>query len=109
MDMRWSLAELYSSFDSAEYKADLQEFDRIIIDTNEGIALLMEKKDSLTDVEIIEILEKQIKENIHLSGLVDKLYSFASLTNSTDVKNSESIKYTQLLQSKFVKLTDANV
>ena len=109
MDMRWSLAELYSSFDSAEYQADLQEFDRIIIDTNEGIALLMEKKDSLTDVEIIEILEKQIKENIHLSGLVDKLYSFASLTNSTDVKNSESIKYTQLLQSKFVKLTDANV
>jgi oligoendopeptidase F len=109
MEMRWSLKELYNGFETKEYQDDIAKFDALIIETNEEIKELVERKDCFTLAEIVETIEGVLTTSLDISSVVDKLYSFASLTNSCDVKDNESMKYIQLLEGKFVELTDSNV
>ncbi len=109
MEMRWSLKELYTAFESAEYKRDLGKLDDLIVKTNKDAQHLNENKDNFTKEEVVKALEARLQTSLDISKLADTLYSFASLTNSTNVQDEDSIKYIQLLQSKFIEMTDANV
>lgn len=102
--MRWSLDELYSSFDSKEYKDDLDKLNSLIEEFNNWA------KESLGSIDNpVEKMEKYILLSQDLSRLFSKLSAFARLTNAVEAKNEESLKYLDLLNVKSTELTKAEV
>ncbi len=86
--MRWSLDELYTSFDSAEYQEDVKRFEKLIEEFN----LWADEK--LNDyAEAKERCEEYIGYSQNLSTLASRLGAFASLTASVDANNEDALKY----------------
>ncbi len=109
MEMRWSLNELYESFDSKEYKDDLDKLDLLISKINNHAKYLTDNMEKFDQDDKVKVLEDKLQNDLEVDDVLERLHSFAGLTNSTDVENAESIKYLQVLDDKFVKMTDANV
>ncbi len=109
MDMRWSLKELYSSFDSKEFREDLENLDKLIANINESARYLTDNKDNFKQTDMVKTLEDKLHNDLDVDDVLERLHSFAGLTNSTDVENADSIKYLQILDDKIVKMTDANI
>lgn len=102
MDLRWSLEELYSSFDSKEYKDDLNHLKELIARINRevnGDVSCSDKK---------YILEKYINDNIELSKLITNLYSYSSLTVSVDTKNTTALKNEEILERMLSDLAESD-
>lgn len=98
--MRWSLNELYSSFDSKEYKEDLEKLDEKIMDycewADENLASHEYKVDKI---------EKYVNFNKDLTTLFSKLASYSSLVNAVEAKNEDALKYLDRLNMKLTELT----
>lgn len=89
--MRWSLNELYPSFDSDEFKEDIKKLEELIREYNSWSDKGLDKNN------MVKTIEEYLQFSIDISGLYIKLASFASLTSSVDAKNEESTVY----QNKF--------
>lgn len=102
--MRWSLNELYTSFDSKEYKDDLEKLN-----------ILMEEFSKWADENLmsndnpVEKIEKYIELSTKIRSTFLKLFSFASLTTSVEAKNETALQYYDKLSVKYSDLTKSNV
>ncbi|RJX25071.1 MAG: oligoendopeptidase F [Acholeplasma sp.] len=80
----WNLNDLYLGFDE-RYQEDLKRFDEVMDDYTSWI--------NTQDVDPITYIEGVLKKEEILSSLSRSLYSFASLTMSTDVTHPEAPVY----------------
>lgn len=102
--MRWSLKELYASFDSQEYLNDLEKLDSLIEEVNNWA------DENLSSTENpVEKMEQFIRYSQDLSSLFSKLISFASLTTAVEATNETALKYFDKLVVKGSDLTKPNV
>jgi pepF/M3 family oligoendopeptidase len=102
--MRWSLNELYSSFDSKEYKKDNEKLDVLIKD------FITWADDNLDSQEnIVEKMEKYIEFTVNITTIFNKLMAFANLTISVEAKNEIALQEYDKLKVKFSDLTKPTV
>lgn len=102
--MRWSLKELYTSFDSPEYLADLEKLDKMIIDFTEWA-----DKNLMSIENPVKKMEEYIQFSIDITTVFNKLMSFASLTGSVEARNEDARRYHDMLVVKYSDLTKPNV
>ncbi|MBU3175453.1 M3 family oligoendopeptidase [Clostridium estertheticum] len=99
MDMKWSLNELYTSFESKEFKDDMFSFENSI----EYI-----KKWTLENCKTSnnprEKIEFYIDFENKFNDLVNKLYNYAELSTSVDTKNEVANKISERIAFKLSQL-----
>ncbi|HON04011.1 MAG TPA: M3 family oligoendopeptidase [Fervidobacterium sp.] len=95
--MKWDLSNIYASFDSDDFKNDLQRLES-------ELALLLNWMDAnFKDTsEAIEKIEYSVNKSNELSLLADRLYAYASLTLSANANDTVAAKYLDIIRSKFV-------
>ncbi|WIV11750.1 M3 family oligoendopeptidase [Proteiniborus sp. MB09-C3] len=104
MDMRWSLNELYNSFESEEFKRDMEKLYNQIDNLKEWTEANFNSKENA-----VKKTEEYIKRLSEFVTLFSKLASFASLTASVDAKNEQALKISDRLSIKYSELTKAFV
>lgn len=102
--MHWSLNELYSSFDSKEYKEDNEKLDVLISDFIQWADDNLESMDKP-----VEKMEKYIEFSIELSNLFGKLMGFSNLTSSVEARNEVALQELGKLRVKHSDLTKPTV
>ena len=102
--MRWSLNELYTSFDSKEYISDLGKLDSLIAEFSKWA-----DENLSSPHNPVEKMEKYVEYSMTLNSLFSKLFSFASLTNAVEAKNEAALQYLDKLRVKNSNLTKPNV
>lgn len=102
--MRWSLNELYTSFESEEFKKDMVRCFEYIPDLIDWVKKEFQNSDGPK-----EKIEAYIRKQQEFSNIYLKLISYAVLTSSVDAKNETALKVTDQLQSKASNLTEATV
>lgn len=104
MDMRWNLDSLYQSFDSEDFKSDLEKFDTLIETIKNWC-----NENLVTEDNASNKIEQYLHNETEFMNLAYKIMSFASLTSAVDAKNSEALKIIDKLQVKFSELTKPSV
>ena len=100
MDMRWSLEELYSSFDSPEFKADFTKID-LLIDQMKKWA----KENLASNDKPKEKIEYYINTAIEFANIFSKLMTYANLRSSVDARDQDALKFMDKLEVKYNELT----
>lgn len=99
MSLEWSLKEIYPSFTSKEFKNDLKKVDVIVKSLNDLSEEVYSNNNYKENLEkVINLLEKS-------NLLIGKIYSYCSLTISTDSKNLEARKFQDIITVKISSLT----
>ena len=98
----WSLKELYSSFDSPEFKKDMEDVSKQI----KGLRDWAKENFATRERE-----GEKIEEYLKLTDMVKfyGLMSFSSLSLSTDSENISAIKSLDILMKMSAEMTDPNV
>lgn len=101
MDMRWSLEELYPSFDSESFQQDFKKvFEKI-----ETIKEWAKNNLASTESSVYKI-ENYIKMQIEFGNLYSRLYEYASLVMSVDAKNETALQVVEKLEAKLADLAE---
>ncbi|MCX7883846.1 MAG: M3 family oligoendopeptidase [Caloramator sp.] len=102
MNMRWSLDDLYTSYDSKEFLDDLKLCDEKI---DEFISFTenLDNKDSL------KAIEEYIEMSKNFGHLYSRLTSYVSLILSVDVNDTKALNYLEKLEDKITSLTKPQV
>ena len=95
METTWSLKELYESFESEAFLKDIEKVDEIIKRYDNYAQSL-----SQTDESDIKKLENYLEFQIEMSNLFQRLFSFCSLTLSTNTSDETALKYSDILNEK---------
>lgn len=95
MDYKWSLKELYSSFDGEDFKRDMANFDKYIEEYKKWVNEITANYE-----DVVKKLDAYIDMESKGMVLVSKLSSFAELTVSVDTKNEKALKNLEILQVK---------
>lgn len=103
MELKWSLNELYKSFDSEEFKSDLGKVDSLISNLNLWAEKVTENKENL-----VEKLEEYIDYYTNLENLVSRVGAFIHLTISADTTNNVALKYSDILDDKLTNIVEAD-
>lgn len=103
MELKWSLKELYKSFESEEFKSDLVKIDSLISNLNLWAEKITETKDNS-----VEKLEEYIDYYTNLENLVNRVGSFIHLTISADTTNTVALKYSDILDNKLTNIVEAD-
>lgn len=103
MELKWSLKELYKSFDSEEFKSDLEKVDSLICNLNLWVEKITESKDNS-----IEKLEEYIDYYTDIENLVNRIGAFIHLTISADTTNTIALKYSDILDDKLTNIVEAD-
>ena len=100
--MRWSLKELYDSFESEAYRSDSSRILEMISEVN----AFAEKE--LTDPENAkEKAEKYLQYDEALTKLISKVLSYASLTMAVDARNETAKENYARIAMRLSELTKA--
>ncbi|MCB2293736.1 M3 family oligoendopeptidase [Clostridium algoriphilum] len=99
MDMKWSLNELYTSFNSKECKEDMICFKKSIEHISEWT-----HQNCNTSNNTKEKIEEYITFENKFSDLVNKLYNYAELCLSVDTKNIQASKISEKMASQLSAL-----
>ncbi len=102
--MKWSLDELYSGFESEEYKNDIKILEGLIKDFTQWL-----KEDIKLDGDSINLIEDYIKFSREIVSLFTKLRAFASLSSSVDAKDERAIREMDRLSLLYTNLTKPEV
>lgn len=100
--MRWNLDNLYTSFDSVEFKNDLAKIDRLIEETDIWADENLGNNEQPLD-KIIRWLEGEME----LGHLYSRLSEFSELKFSVDATDSRARKFAEILEVKITGLTKA--
>lgn len=98
MECRWSLKELYDSFESASFKEDMTKLEDYVDSLNKFREKLNDTNDSKS------ILEEYISLYKDITILVNKLFSYTSLTMSVDTKNEIALKNLNMIENKYSEI-----
>lgn len=102
--MRWSLDELYTSFESEEFRKDAEE----ILSLIEEINVFAEEE--LKDQEQArEKMEKYLDYDMTITRLISKVLSYSSLTMSVDARNEAARENYSRIAMRLSDLTKADV
>ncbi|MBL4935822.1 M3 family oligoendopeptidase [Clostridium sp. YIM B02515] len=104
MNMRWSLEELYTSFESDKFIEDVAKYDKCINNLRKWAS------DNLKDVNrAAEKIEEYIKMKSEFYSLYVKLSDYSELTLSVDAKNEKAAAASEEVDNKFTELTEVDV
>ena len=103
-EMRWSLAELYPSFESEEYSLDLKKLDEQIEELAKWAAENFKSKN-----DPVSSIEGYLKKSIEFSTLYTKLMGYSNLSLSVEAKNKNALQSMEQLKMKRAKITKPNV
>lgn len=104
LSMKWSLKELYTSFDCKELKNDLKKVDEYI-----GKFKKWAKEELASNENGKEKIEFYIKNIEEYKGVLGRLDSFVSLTIAADSNNDDARKLEGVLDKKSTELTEVFV
>ena len=104
MDMRWSLDELYTSFESEEFRRDLAQSEVRIAEINQWIENNLKTKDNA-----VEKMEEYIKMVNDFTNSFGRVMSFASLSLAVDAKNEQASKVQGKVQQLGAETTSFKV
>lgn len=102
MDLKWSLKEIYTSFQSKEFKRDLEKLDESIDNINY-------RSDEIIKNHCDERLkvEEYIKMASEFKNISNRLGAFIHLNLSTNTKNKDALKYSDVLDKKLTRCVEA--
>ena len=103
MDLNWSLSEIYKSFNSKEFNEDLEKLDYCIKEINEWSTKLIERRDS-----DVKKLEEYIEKFSDFHTLSSKISSFINLSISTNTKDKDALRYSDILDNKLTEVVEAS-
>lgn len=103
MELNWSLKEIYPSFNSEEFKMDIEKLDQTIKSINTWANKVVEEEGNVRP-----ILEEYIKRYSKYEELSFKLGAYVALTLSVDTKNTDGLKYSDILDKKMTELVGAS-
>ena len=99
MGLNWSLKELYESFESVEFKNDMNSLTEEINEINNWI------EEAVKDYEnVLEKLEEYLNKYIKLEELISKLGQFIELSISVNTKDTEALKNSDIFEKKLTYL-----
>lgn len=103
MELNWSLKEIYTSFDSDEFKIDLKKLTEVIDNINTWTIEIVR------DTENIEQkLEEYINKFTTVTDLASKLSIFVNLSLSVNTQDKEALKYSDILEKKLTNLIESS-
>ena len=103
MDLNWSLKELYSSFDSGEFKSDIEKLSIIIDDINIwSINVVKDNND------VVSKLNEYVDKFSKFTDIASKLGAFIELSISVNTKDSNALKYSDIFEKKLTKIVEAS-
>lgn len=103
MSLNWSLKELYPSFESNEFKMDMEKLTTKIQEINEWANEIVED-----DCNILLKLEEYIKRYSKLNELISKIGAFIELSISVNTKDSEALRYSDIFEKKLTYIVEAS-
>lgn len=102
MNLNWSLKELYSSFNSDEFKSDIQKLSSCIEDINcWSIDVVKDNRNLVTK------LEEYINKFSKFTDLTSKLGAFIELSISVNTKDYDGLKYSDIFEKNLTKIVEA--
>ncbi|KNF07915.1 oligoendopeptidase F-like protein PepF [Gottschalkia purinilytica] len=104
MNMRWSLDDLYNSFDSKEFNNDLILCDKKLKEIKLWTENNLESEDNAA-----KKIEEYITLQIDFYNVFTKLITFANLTTTVEARNEIALKTLEKLQVKYTELTKPSV
>lgn len=104
MDMRWSLDELYTSFESEELKRDMERCNTAANEIRKWADKNLNSIDNAADK-----IEEIIRLKIDFENLSSRIFSFASLSSSVEAKNEKAQQIMDRLQKIYTELTQPRV
>ena len=103
MSLNWSLKELYPSFESQEFKFDMDKLTSKIIEVNEWAnEIIKDNNDMLVK------LEEYIKRYSKLTELISKIGAFIQLSISVNTKDTEALRYSDIFEKKLTHMVEAS-
>ena len=103
MDGKWSLKELYSGFDSKEYKEDLKKLEIKINDFSNFAKSLIDSQD-----DVVKALEEHINYLNEFKELSNRLLMYTNLIVSVDTKNTIALKNIGIIETLLSKIADTD-
>lgn len=102
--MRWSLKELYPSFDSKEFKEDSEKILKMIEEIN-----LFAKENLIDHTNGKEKIERYLHYNIEITKLISKVLGFSNLNMAVDARNEVARENFSRIAMKLTDLTRPEV
>ena len=99
MGLNWSLKELYESFESVEFKNDMNSLTEEINEINNWIEEAVKHYEH-----VLEKLEEYLNKYIKLEELISKLGQFIELSISVNTKDTEALKNSDIFEKKLTYL-----
>lgn len=104
MELNWSLKEIYTSFESEEFKKDLNNLDKAIENISSWANEVVKDNENWHSK-----MEEYIKKISSLKNLSNKLGSFINLSLTTNTKDKDALKYSDILEKKLTGLVKSSV
>jgi pepF/M3 family oligoendopeptidase len=104
MELNWSLKEIYSSFNSDEFKKDLEKLTETIENINIWATEIVKDNGN-----VVSKLEEYIENFTNIAVLSSKLSSFINLSLSVNTKDKEALRYSDILEKKLTNLVGSSV
>lgn len=101
-NLKWSLKELYESFESEAFKSDLKKCDKYIEEYKSWVENITKDNEDL-----LKKLEEYITRANAGEELFSKLFAFSQLTLSVDTKNAAALKSLEILEQKVSGIAEA--
>lgn len=103
MSLNWSLKELYPSFESQEFKIDMDKLTNKINEVNEWANEIVKDNN-----DILVKLEEYIKRYSKLTELISKIGAFIELSISVNTKDTEALRYSDIFEKKLTYMVEAS-
>lgn len=103
MKTNWDLTALYESFESEDFLNDLKKVDQLIQRYNEFASQIAHSQQ-----ETKTLLLQYLKFQQEFNDLFGRLFSYCSLTLSTDTTNKPALKYSDVLNEKSSSLAKSD-
>ena len=103
MSLNWSLKELYPSFESEEFKIDMDKLTSKINKVNEWANDIVKDNN-----DILVKLEEYIKRYSKLTELISKIGAFIELSISVNTKDTEALRYSDIFEKKLTHMVEAS-
>lgn len=101
MDLKWSLNELYSSFQCDEFKKDIKLCDSLIKEYSGWVNEITKDDNNLKDK-----LKEYINKIIEINKVASRLMIYSNLTFNVDTKNEEASKNIEIMEQKLTLLSE---